>query len=161
MDSGSEDRAIAKVMWWSWSGIAVLAAIVAVVSWFAWEPDPESVPRAREYRDYDICLLTGEAGLTDDEAKAAWTALQGVSLEAKVRLSYVAVTGEQTSAQAQKFVATQVQQKCGIIVAIGEQQVSAIGAVKDKYPAVQFVPAGKQVNSKVLADKVRPMIPAN
>lgn len=145
---------------WSWGAIAGLAAILAAVVWFAWPTEEPEVPRAREYRDYDMCLLTGEKGIADGPAKAAWDGMQTVSLETKVRLSYLSVTGEQTAARAQQFVAAQVQQKCGIIVAVGPQQVEAVNAVKDKYPAVRFIVPGDAVDSAALAKQIRPMIPA-
>ncbi len=146
-------------MMWSYGAIAALGAVLAVVTWFAWVPAQPEVPRAREHRDYDICLLTGEQGIAAGPAKAAWDALQAVSLETKVRLSYLTVTGEQTAARAQQFVASQVQQKCGIIVAVGAQQVTAVNEVKDRYPAVRFVVTGDQVDGAALAGQVRPMIP--
>ena len=148
-----------KLMVWSYGAIAALAAVLAVVTWFAWEPVPPETPRAREYRNYDICLLTGEQGIATGPAKAAWEGLQTVSLETKVRLSYLTVTGEQTAARAQQFVASQVQQKCGIIVAVGAHQVAAVNEVKDKYPTVRFVVTGDQVDGAALASQIRPMIP--
>lgn len=150
---------VARLMWWCWGGVAALGAVLAVVAWVAWPVAEPEVPRAREYRDYDMCLLTGQKGIAEGPAAAAWAGMQTVSLETNVRVGYMPVSGEQTPARAQQFLATQVQQRCAIIVAVGEAQVAAVAAVKDQYPLVKFVPLGEQVDSAALAAQIRPLIP--
>ncbi len=160
----------ASVTRWSWLGIAALAAVLAVVAWFAYPgPAPQEPPRAREYRDYDVCMLTGQDGLTGQEAKQVWEGLQQVSLQTKVRVSYLAVAGEQSEERAAQFVATQIQQRCGIIVAVGPHQVAAATAAAARYPDVRFVavngtasgPNLLNVSPANVGAQVRPLIPAS
>jgi hypothetical protein len=165
------DNDLRKLTVVSWAAIAGLAVLLAVVAWLAWPgPDPGDPPRAREYKDYDLCLLTDERGIQGDEASKAWQGLQTVSLETKSRVSFLPVTGEQTEAVASQFVATQVQQSCDIIVAVGEPQVNAVGSSAAKYPAVRFVVVGAssakgganlasaEVNADSVAARVRPLV---
>jgi len=151
----------------SWSAIAALAVLLAVVAWLAWpEPPPGDPPRAREYRDYDMCLLTDERGIQGDPASKVWQGLQSVSVETKSRVSYLPVTGEQTEAVAAQFVATQVQQSCDIIVAVGAPQLAATAAAAARYPEVRFVTVGgtatgpnlSNVDAGSVAAHVRPMV---
>jgi basic membrane lipoprotein Med (substrate-binding protein (PBP1-ABC) superfamily) len=153
---------------WSWIGIAALGAVLAVVAFFAYPgPPPAEQPRAREYRDYDICLLTGEQGLTEPETKQVWDGLQQVSLQTKVRVSYLSVSGEQTEARAGQFLATQIQQRCGIIVAVGRHQVAAATAAAARYPNVRFVAVNGTASGPNLinvsagnsASQIAPLVP--
>lgn len=43
-------------------------------------PDDPAEPRAREYRDVTVCLLTGAAGVTDPAAAPVWAGMQESSL---------------------------------------------------------------------------------
>ncbi|HCT78978.1 MAG TPA: hypothetical protein DGT23_20945 [Micromonosporaceae bacterium] len=149
-----------KLMWGMWGSIAGLAAVLAVVAWVAWPPpaSPEP-PRAREFRNYDLCLLTGQEGIGAGVGATAWAGLQEVSKQTNVRLSYLSVSGEQTEARARQYVATQVQQQCGIIVAVGKPQVDAVGAMSGKYPTVKFVALTDDVTSTEVTAKVNPLIP--
>lgn len=148
-----------RLMVWCWSGIAGLAAILAVVAWVAWPVTVEETPRAREFRDYDICLLAGETGISVAPASTAWAGLQEVSKQTDVRVSYLQVTGEQTPARAEQYVATQVQQRCGVIVAIGQNQVAAVDASKTKFPEVQFVTLSDTATAAEVVERISPLVP--
>jgi hypothetical protein len=165
------DNDLRKLTIISWTAIAALAVLLAVVAWLSWPgPAPGEPPRAREYRDYDLCLLTDEKGIQGDAAAKVWQGLQAVSLETKSRVSFLPVTGEQTEAVAAQFVATQVQQSCDIIVAVGVPQVNAVGSNAAKYPKVRFVVVGAQAlaggpnlakaeaDATSVAQRVRPMV---
>ncbi len=150
---------VKRLMWWCYGGIAVLAAIVAVVAWFAW-PAPQAQPRAREFRDYDMCLLTDSAGVSQSPASEAWRALQQISETTAVRASYVQVSGEQTPQRAAQFVTTLVQQRCAIIVSAGENQVKAAAVEAPKHPQITFIEAGSTVDVEALKARILPLIPA-
>lgn len=149
-----------KLMWGMWGSIAGLAAILAVVAWVAWPPPYTEPTRAREFRDYDLCLLTGQEGIGAGVGATAWAGLQEVSKQTNVRLSTLAVSGEQTEARAKQFVATQVQQQCGIIVAVGKPQVEAVSATSASYPTVKFVSLTDEVTVAEVTAKVNPLIPS-
>jgi hypothetical protein len=103
------------------AAVVLLGAVVLIVLW----PEPESPPRAREYRDYDVCVLTSDQGLADPSAAAVWAGAREVSAQRRVRVLYVAVSGEQTPARAREFLGSLVQQSCEVIVAVGEAPVAA------------------------------------
>ncbi|GIH08569.1 hypothetical protein Rhe02_66360 [Rhizocola hellebori] len=150
-----------KLSWWSWGGIAGLAVILAVVAWIAWPPPTTPEPsRAREYRDFDMCILTDSNGIAAKPASAAWAALQEVSKRHSVRLSYLTVSGEQTEANAKQFLNTQVQQRCGIIVAVGQTQAAAADSLKASYPKVTFLSVTSDSDAAGISAKVNPLIPA-
>jgi len=136
-----------------------MAVLLAVVSWFAWEPAKTPPPLARQYRDYDICLLTGEKGISTAPAKTAWDGLEAVSDRTSVRVSYVAVMGEQTAARAQQLLASQVAQRCGVIVAVGDAPAAAVAASRDRYPQVKFVVLKGSESAAEVTNQVLPMVP--
>jgi basic membrane lipoprotein Med (substrate-binding protein (PBP1-ABC) superfamily) len=167
MDKADDD--LRKLTVISWAAIAALAVLLAVVAWLSWPgPEPGPAPRAREYRDYDLCLLTDQGGIQGDPAAKVWQGLQKVSLETRSRVSFLPVTGEQTEAVATQFVATQVQQSCDIIVAVGGPQVNAVGHNAGRYPAVRFVVVDAppvfgganltNADAGSVADQVRPLV---
>jgi hypothetical protein len=146
--------------WMGWSGIAAMAVVLAVAAWVAWEPAPKEPPRAREFRDYDVCLLTDAHGIAIEPAKTVWQGLQTVLDRTSVRVTYAQVTGEQTAARAQQFLASQVQQRCGIIVAVGDAPTAAVAADKDRYPQIRFVPLTGSETAEDVTAKVLPLVPA-
>lgn len=153
---------------YSWSGIAGLTLILIVVSWLSWpRPTPEP-PRAREYRDLDLCLLTDQQGTASTEAAPVWTALQQVSLETQARASYLAVLGDQTEERATEILGSLIQQNCTVIVAVGDPQVAAATAAAPKFPNERFVTVGggtssapnlSNVDSNALAAHLKPLVP--
>lgn len=134
---------IALVTRYSWALIAFLAVVLILVAWLTWPgPTPPEPPRAREYRDFDICLLTDRQGIQGSPASEVWQGLQPVSVETASRVTFLAVSGEQTTEVATQFVATQVQQQCDIIVAVGEPAATAAASSAGRYPQVKFVVVG-------------------
>ena len=132
---------------WVWPVGVVAAAGVVVAAVVALWPDPEPAPRAREYRDYDVCLLTGERGLADTQAAAVWAGAQRVSEQRKVRVMYLAVTGEQTPQRAAEVLASLVARDCEIIVAVGSAPVAAVAAEKGRYPDATIVAVGNDIDA--------------
>ena len=107
-------------------------------------PDPEPAPWARQYRDYDVCLLTGERGLADAQAAAVWAGAQQVSEQRRVRVMYLAVTGEQTPQRAGQVLASLVARDCEVIVAVGAAPVAADEA---RYPDATIVAVGDEIDA--------------
>ncbi len=151
---------VARLTWWMWGGIAGLAAVLAVVSWLAWPVTTPEPARAREYRDFDVCLLTDAQGIAAGPAATAWAGLQEVSKRRSVRVSYLGVSGERGEERAKQLLATQVQQRCAIIVAVGPVQVAAADVVKATYPKVTFLSVASESDAAAVAAKVEPLIPA-
>jgi hypothetical protein len=152
---------MSRVTLWSWGGIAALAVVLGVVSWVAWPPAvAPDAPRAREYRDFDVCVLTDSDGVRGGPAAVTWAGLQAVSERTRTRLSRLPVSGEQTEARARQYVATQVQQQCAIVVAVGAVQAAAVDSVAAIYPKVTFLTVTSDAEAEAVAGKVSQLIPA-
>jgi hypothetical protein len=145
--------------WLSLGGIAALAVLLAVAAWVAWEPDKSEPPRARVFRDYDICLFTPGQGIAADPAKTVWEGLRAVQDRTEVRRSYVQMTGEETTARAEQLLASLVTRRCGIIVAVGDAPTAAVAADRDRYPQVKFVVLTGSESAAQVTDLVLPLVP--
>jgi hypothetical protein len=130
--------------------LAVLTAGLALLALRGTSPEP-AAPRARAYRDVDVCLFTGPRGLTADPAHQAWQGLQTLSRTGRARVSYVSVPAPDTLKAAGPLLAGLVQRRCTVIVAAGAAEVAAIDATAARAPAVHFVrlapDAGKHSNT--------------
>src|SRR5690606_21811689 len=102
-------------------------------------------PRARIYREFDICVLMPGDGLADPEAAAVWAGVQEVSLAQRVRALYLPAVGEQTPERAAQFLATRVMQECEIIVAVGDGPVAAVATNEAKYADTTIVAVGDEI----------------
>lgn len=124
-------------------GLAVLAgALLVVVAVVLLRDDPEPAPRERRYADRTACLLTDDRGVTGGQAKAAWDGMQRASLATRVKVQYLAVTGDPTVANASAFLNTLGLQKCDLVVAVGKPQVEAVREAVDRFPGTRYVVIG-------------------
>ncbi|WP_410814557.1 hypothetical protein [Micromonospora sp. 067-2] len=114
---------------------------VAVLVWALW-PDGEPEPRQREYRAETACLLTGAKGVTAPEARPVWAGMQEASLTTRVKVQFLEVDGPQTGENAETFLASLVQSRCGVILAVGEAPVQAVLPTAARYPSATFVAFG-------------------
>ncbi|MCG5441149.1 hypothetical protein NIE79_000085 [Micromonospora sp. NIE79] len=112
-----------------------------VVGWALW-PTAEPEPRQREYRAETACLLTGTAGVAAPEARPVWTGMQEASLATQVKVQFLEVDGPQTGENAETFLASLVQSRCGVILAVGEAPVQGVGTTAARFPAAKFVAFG-------------------
>lgn len=79
--------------WWVAAGVAVIVGASAVL-WLARPSGPEEPPsRAREYIEFQACLLTGAEGLSDPATQPVWAGMQEASRETRAKVSYLAVQG--------------------------------------------------------------------
>ncbi|MEU4076448.1 BMP family ABC transporter substrate-binding protein [Streptomyces venezuelae] len=127
---------------WVLGSVLVLALGLVGVRLFAGSDDAGTPPdtRARAYQDYDACLLTDERGIvTGAPAAPVWEGMQAASLNTRIRVTYVPVTGEKSAANARPFLNGLVQRDCEIVVASGAPQVEAVEAAVEKNPKVRFV----------------------
>ena len=104
-------------------------------------------------------MLTGPGGISRDPAAAAWASLQPVAAQAKVRLSYLAVAGEDSVPRATSFIAVQARQGCDIIVAVGESEVAAVTTSMTAYPHIQFVVVNSDIDAETAGSRVQVLIP--
>jgi basic membrane lipoprotein Med (substrate-binding protein (PBP1-ABC) superfamily) len=119
--------------------VAVGATLVLVLAHRGRQLPPA---RAREYRSVDACLLTGPAGIADQQTAAVWSGMQDASIATLARVSYLAVVGPETAANTQPFAESLVQRHCQVIVAVGETEVGVVAAAAPKHADVRFVLVG-------------------
>lgn len=120
-------------------GVAAIV-VAALLAWALW-PAPKE-PRPREYRAATACLLTDRQGVAGTQAAPVWAGMQAASGRTRGQVRYLAVSGDQTVANAQTFVGALVLGRCGVIVAapgIADETVRAIAA---QHPQQQFLVVG-------------------
>jgi hypothetical protein len=98
--------------------------------------------RARVYENVDACLLTGRQGVSDPAAAQAWAGMEDASKATSARVSYLAVTGPATEANASTYLGSLLVRGCHVIVASGTPESAAVLAEARQFPRVQFVVAG-------------------
>jgi len=127
-------------MWLLAGGVGGVLAVV-LVAWAVW-PASQVEPRAREYRDVTACLLTDGQGVTGAQAAPVWAGLQAASARTHAQVRYLAVTGEQSVANAQSFVGSLLAGRCAVIVAAPGIADGAVRALAGRYPAQHFLVVG-------------------
>ena len=95
--------------------------------------------RARVYENVDACLLTGARGLADPVAAQVWAGMEDASRATTARVSYLAVTGPATAAEAEPFVGSLLVRGCKVIVASGAAEQAAVLADAGRFPGTRFV----------------------
>ena len=103
--------------------------------------------RARTYESVDACLLTGAQGLADPVAAQAWAGMEDASRATAARVSYLAVTGPATEAEAEPFAGTLLMSGCKVVVASGAAERAAALAEAGRFGSVRFVVAGATTGS--------------
>jgi basic membrane lipoprotein Med (substrate-binding protein (PBP1-ABC) superfamily) len=98
--------------------------------------------RARVYESVDACLLTGSQGLADPVAAQVWAGMEDASKATSARVSYLAVTGPATQAQATPFAGTLLLRGCKVVVASGPAERAAVLAEAARFASVRFVVEG-------------------
>lgn len=127
-------------MRWFLAVAAVVAAGCTVAG--CGSPSPAGDPRARAYTNYRACLLTGAAGIAGPVAAPAWAGLQSASLATHAKVSYLAVSGPQTEANATTYVATLVVQQCDVIIGAGAAEQAAVIADAGRFRSARFAVVG-------------------
>jgi hypothetical protein len=132
---------------WLWvGGVAAVAACAAGLAVWAIGRGPAGsalVPsRARAYGSFQSCLLTGARGVADPTAGQVWAGMEDASLKTGSKVSYLAVPGPATAANAISFVGSLLVRNCRVIVALGAPEQAAVITDASRFPGVRFVIAG-------------------
>ena len=114
-----------------------------------WSSGARALPpvRARVYESVDACLLTGPAGLADPVASQVWAGMEDASKATSARVSYLAVTGPATQAEAAPFAGTLLVRGCKVVVASGAAERAAVLAEAAQFGSVRFVVEGAAAGS--------------
>ena len=81
----------------------------------------------------------GARGLADPVAAQVWAGMEDASRATTARVSYLAVTGPATEAEAAPFVGSLLVRGCRVIVASGAARQAAVLADAGRYPDTRFV----------------------
>jgi hypothetical protein len=145
LNEGADMSGRLRRFWW----VAALVAVVGVGLglWLSLSGNSSSgqtlpPPRARVYTPFNACLLTDSAGIAGSQAAPVWAGMQDASLKTSRKVSYLAVSGPDTEANAEAFVNTLVQRKCDLVFAVGDSEVAAAEARAKHFPAQRFVVVG-------------------
>ncbi|MCM2418126.1 BMP family ABC transporter substrate-binding protein [Streptomyces sp. RKAG293] len=121
--------------------VAVTAVLIASLSGGAGDRQlPPS--RAREYSAQQACLLTPAQGLADAAVKPVWAGMQGASATTKAQVSYLAVAGEQTAANAAPYLAALAARHCNVVLTVGAAPAGAVTVDAARFPATRFLVVG-------------------
>jgi hypothetical protein len=138
---------VRRFWWMAGAGAVVVDLVLAVVLWPRGRDLPP--PRARVYTEASACLLTGSSGVSEQQAAAAWSGMESASVRTRTKVSYLAVSGDDSVANAVPYVNTLVQRGCGLIIAIGPSQVGAVQQRAASFPAVHFAVVGSGTGANV------------
>lgn len=135
------------VLAWVVAAVALAGCVTGVLIAVMSGSGAASPARARQYLSFTACLLTDSRGLAGPSAAQVWAGMQDASLATDAKVEYLPVYGT-TAAAAQPYVASLVQRRCGMVLAVGAAPVSAVAADAGRYPAVRFVAIGATSGSR-------------
>jgi len=130
------------------SAVAVVCAAVVLVVWSqSGGSAGRRIPptRARVYSQHQACLLTPARGLADAAAAPVWAGMQDASAKTKVQVSYLAVAGEQSAANAGPYLATLAGEHCDVVLAVGAAPTGAVALEGSRFPHTRFLVIGTGV----------------
>ncbi|MDQ0795938.1 BMP family ABC transporter substrate-binding protein [Streptomyces sp. B1I3] len=130
----------------AWAAGGVLALVCALLAgWLFSGGDTASPPdaRARQYRDFDACLLTGDKGIgAGTPAAPVWRGMQQASDDTRVRVTHLPVMGAQSAANALPHLNSLLQRGCEIVLAAGPAPTEVVRKAAKDHPEVRFVVVG-------------------
>lgn len=128
--------------------VVAVAVTIAVVAGSG-SDRPRKLPptRARVYTQAQACLLTGARGLADPAAVPVWAGMRDASAGTHAKVTYLAMAGEQTAAEAGPYLATLADRKCTVVLTVGAAPDGAARAAGVKYPGTRFVVVGGGPNA--------------
>ena len=134
-------KRLLRKRWQVWTAGTAAVVTVGSIAWLVWGPGSEP-DRERRYRAETVCLLTGENGVRGTRAAPVWDGLQRASVETLVKVSFVAVQGPQTPANAATYLAGLAQNRCDLLLAVDAAPVGAVAASAAALPRQKFVVVG-------------------
>lgn len=123
---------------WAVAAVAVAGCVAGALLAAASGSGGPPPARARQFLAFTACLLTDSRGLAGPPAAQAWAGMQDASLATHAKVEYLQAYGT-TAAAAQPYLASLILRRCGVVLAVGPAEVSAVTADAGRYPAVRFV----------------------
>jgi basic membrane lipoprotein Med (substrate-binding protein (PBP1-ABC) superfamily) len=77
--------------------------------------------------------------------------MQDASTATRAKVSYLSVTGPQTTGNALPYVNTLLQRQCSLIIGVGKPEVDAIESAAKDHPKARFAVVGGAPGSNVAA----------
>jgi hypothetical protein len=149
---------MARRHWWYGGGaVLVTGVIVGVVAWPSPKVAPHDPPtRSRVYNAFTICLLTGPQGVAGGDAAPLWAGVREAANGADDQSQYLAaVASPETVGSVTPFANTLIQQRCGLVIAVGAVEVSTLESLAPGNPGTRFMVVGggsASANMQVVAD---------
>ncbi|HWG01290.1 MAG TPA: hypothetical protein VG164_05515, partial [Trebonia sp.] len=140
-------------------GLALVAAGASLAACSGGPAMP--LGRARAYSSFQACLLTGSAGVAASPGREAWAGMEDASASTSAKVSYLAVTGPATKANALTFLGSLLVRKCDVVVAVGAPEQAAAAADAGKFRKVRFLLAGAGQQGPAAAANVTVLSPAH
>lgn len=81
--------------------------------------------------------------MTDKSAAPVWEGMQTASGQTRAKISYLAMVGPNTDANARDYVNTLAQRHCDLVFAAGNTQVKAVAAQAGTWASTRFVIVGE------------------
>jgi basic membrane lipoprotein Med (substrate-binding protein (PBP1-ABC) superfamily) len=119
-------------------GVVVAGSVAGLLVATASRPGASPPARARQFLAFTACLLTNSRGVAGSPAAQVWAGMQDASLATHAKVEYLPAYAR-TAAAAQPYLTSLIQRSCGVVLAVGAPQVSAVTANAGRYPSVQFV----------------------
>ncbi|MBY8885842.1 BMP family ABC transporter substrate-binding protein [Streptomyces sp. PTM05] len=133
----------------NWVVGGAAAAIVAAGGMGVWlaagSDSSATTPRARQYTDFNACVLTDGQGVVGRQAASVWSGMEDASLTTHAKVSSLPVYGPATVANAVPYVNSLVQRRCDMVLAVGGVQAAAVEQVAPRHSGVRFVVIGQGV----------------
>ena len=139
------------------TGVALAAAVaIAVVRSLSGGDGGRRIPptRARVYSQQQACLLTPARGLADAAVTPVWAGMQEASAKTKAQVSYLAVAGEQSAANAAPYLASLAARHCDVVLTVGAAPAGAVAIDGPRFPHVRFLVIGRQAAGSTSASNV-------
>lgn len=121
------------------AGAAVLFATVLAVVLAACGNSTQTAAATRQYTASQACLLTGSRGISSQPAATVWAGMEDASQATNAKVTYLAVNGPATTDNAIPYANSLIEQHCGLVLAVGTPQTSAISQIAARTPKTNFV----------------------
>lgn len=121
---------------------AVIAVVVISSLWGGQTERRLPPTRARAYSQQQACLLTPAQGLADAAVTPVWAGMQDASGKTSARVSYLAVTGEQSAAGAAPYLAALAARHCDVVLTVGAAPAGAVALDGSRFPKTRFLVVG-------------------